>query len=72
LPGQLLPPGTADSSERVLDPGALSKKKGSGSFGFHLVKRSCFESVLEFCPSVPKRLSRASSDVGEAHVRRSI
>jgi hypothetical protein len=37
LPSQLLPPGNADSSERLLDPGALAAKKSSGSFEFHLV-----------------------------------
>jgi len=38
LARQLLPPRTADSSERLLDPGALAAKKGSGSFEFHLVR----------------------------------
>ena len=37
LPSQLLPPGNADSSERLLDPGALPAKKVSGSFELHLV-----------------------------------
>ncbi len=35
LPSELLPPGNADSSERLLDPGALAAKKVSGSVEFH-------------------------------------
>jgi hypothetical protein len=37
LPSQLLPLGTADPSERLLDPGALAAKKVSGCFELHLV-----------------------------------
>jgi hypothetical protein len=43
LTSQLLPSGNADLSERLLDPGALAAKKGSGSFELH--SSECFRQL---------------------------